>query len=55
VHSMVKAKSVADGQVSDAQKWDYLAKGVNPDRKSVVLQQVGGLGLRVTVSSCKNF
>jgi hypothetical protein len=32
-----------------------LAKGANPDRKSVVLQQVVGLGLRLTFSYSKNF
>jgi hypothetical protein len=30
-----------------------LAKGVNPGRKSVVLQEAGGLGLRLAFSSCK--
>jgi hypothetical protein len=36
-------------------KSECLAKGVNPDRISVVLQEVGGLGLRLTSSSCKHF
>jgi hypothetical protein len=34
----------------------YLAMGVNSERKSVVPQQVGGLGLRMmTFLSCKAF
>jgi hypothetical protein len=36
-----------EGFVSDALKWDYLAKGVNPHRISVLLQQVGGLIIRL--------
>jgi hypothetical protein len=44
-----------EGQVSGALKRDYLAKGVNSGRKSVVLQHVGGLGLRLTYSASKNF
>jgi hypothetical protein len=51
VRSMVRAWSV--GRVSGSLKRDYSAKGVNPDRKSVVPQQVGGLGLRLTSSSFK--
>jgi hypothetical protein len=36
-------------------KRDYLAKGVNSDRKPVVLQQSSGLGMRLTSPSCKTF
>jgi hypothetical protein len=35
-------------RVSGALKWDYLANGVNRDRKSMVLKQEVGLGLRLT-------
>jgi hypothetical protein len=40
--------------VSGPLKQDYLVKGVNPDRKSVVLQQAGGLGFKLRSSSCKH-
>jgi hypothetical protein len=43
-----------EGRVSGALNRDYLAKGVNPDRKSMVLKQEVGLGLRLTSSSSNN-
>jgi hypothetical protein len=56
VLSMARACSAAGGNKvkGECLAWDYFAKGGNPDRKSVVPQQVGGLGLRLS-SSCKNF
>jgi hypothetical protein len=42
-----------EGRVYGALKRDYLATGANPYRKSSVPQQVGGLGLRLTSSSCQ--
>jgi predicted GIY-YIG superfamily endonuclease len=39
-----------EGRVSGALKREYSCKEVNSDRKSVVLQQVGGIDLRLTSS-----
>jgi hypothetical protein len=60
VNSMVRACSVpherrGELRVSGALKLNHLAKGVNPDSKSVLLQEVGGLGLKLISSSCKSF
>jgi hypothetical protein len=41
--------------VSGTLNWDYLTKGVNPDGRSMVPQQVGGLGWRLKFSSYKKF
>jgi hypothetical protein len=36
--------------MSNALELDYMAKEANPDGKSVVVQHIGGLGLRMTSS-----
>jgi hypothetical protein len=45
---------LGEGRISGALKQKILAKGVNPDRKSLVLQDCWGLGMGLTIPPHKN-